>query len=474
MIQIGNDKIKEIYVGSIKIKEVYYGSEKVWGGVKGYWVHKDTGVITEFGLDDPNIFKGLLRNPSWRALASEVKLPYGVTGIADSCFAYCTALTSIILPESVTYIGNYCFYNCTSLPSITIPESVTYIGESCFEGCSSLTIATVFPTTPPTLGDIAFLGVHSSFNIKVPSASVDDYKTASGWSAYASIISGIDSYLVDKDNNNIYHFDLSNTPITNFENDSSIATVNGNQILKTYITEIHFGDSYTNVTSIGNYFLGSFENLVTIDLAVLSNVTSIGEYFLGLCTSITSIDLSPLSNLTTIGGGFLSSCYSLSSIDFTPLSNVTTIGINFLSYCEELTTVDLSSLTNLISTGTYFLYYCSKLTTLIMGAITAPTLGSSSLNRTNQLSSIIVPCGSIGSYRNKWYSTQKIDLISEICGPEPGPILPGGLYALGRIDSIGEDYTKRFKHLDYFTENIDEITYGLASYAVISNGKLYT
>jgi hypothetical protein len=109
-----------------------------------------------------------------------------------------------------------------------------------------------------------------------------------------------------------------------------------------------------------------------------------------------------------------------------------------------------------------------------MGAITAPTSGVSALYRTNQLSSIIVPCGSIGSYRNKWYSTQKIDLISEICGPEPGPILPGGLYALGRIDSIGEDYTKRFKHLDYFTENIDEITYGGNSSAVISNGKLYT
>ena len=31
MIQIGDDKIKDIYVGSDKIKEVYYGSEKVWG-----------------------------------------------------------------------------------------------------------------------------------------------------------------------------------------------------------------------------------------------------------------------------------------------------------------------------------------------------------------------------------------------------------------------------------------------------------
>lgn len=255
----------------------------------------------------------------------------------------------------------------------------------------------------------------------------------------------IDSYLVDKDNNT-YYFDLSNTPITNFEGDTSKIIVNGNQILKTYINEIHFGDSYvdvttigdnflrncenlvtldinklTNITSIGNFFLYNCKSLATIDLTVLSNVTSIGNYFLSICNSLTSIDLSPLSNVTTIGDNFLSLCYSLLSIDFTPLSNVTTIGGYFLMNCEELTTVDLSSLTNLTSIGTYFLMYCSKLTTLIMGAITPPTLGVSAFYITNLLSSIIVPCGSVDSYKNKWYSSQKINLISDICDPEPTP-----------------------------------------------------
>ena len=122
MIQIGNDKIKDIYVGSDKIKEVYYGSEKVWGEVEsiqdGYWVHKDTGVKTYFGLEDPSIENGIMSQPSWRFDSSEVKIPEGVTSTSSNCFAGCTALTSITIPDSVTILGGSCFYNCTALTSI--------------------------------------------------------------------------------------------------------------------------------------------------------------------------------------------------------------------------------------------------------------------------------------------------------------------------------------------------------------------
>lgn len=223
-IYFGNNKIKEIYVGSIKIKEVYYGSEKVWGTQPavqdGYWVHKTTGVITYFGLEEPSIVNGIMSKPSWATNASEVQIPSGVKELANYCFQYCSSLTSITLPESVTSLGDGCFQNCTSLTSvnisegvtslgdncfsncasltsINIPESVTSIGSGCFYYCPSLTLATVFPETPPSLGWLAFDEVHSSFEIKVPSDSVDDYKTAPVWSDYANIISGIqviDSY----------------------------------------------------------------------------------------------------------------------------------------------------------------------------------------------------------------------------------------------------------------------------------------
>lgn len=194
MIQFGNDKIKEIYHGSDKIKEVYHGSDLVWRGqepIQGYWVHKDTGAITYFDLTDTSITNGILIQPSWRDVCSEVQLPTGVTGLGGSCFNGCIALTSIILPEGVTSLGNTCFYYCQSLTSIILPESVTSLGNNCFMYCSSLTLATVLPATPPTLGTNAFNNVHTSFNIKVRSPYVNAYKAATNWKSYASKISAI-------------------------------------------------------------------------------------------------------------------------------------------------------------------------------------------------------------------------------------------------------------------------------------------
>ena len=218
MIQIGNDKIKDIYVGSDKIKEVYYGSELVWGEIEsiqeGYWVHNDTGVKTYFDADADFITDGIMNPPSWGPDCSEVTIPEGVTRLGSRCFDGCSALTSIILPDSVVSLGGDCFYgctsltsinipegvtsleancfsNCSSLTSITLPESVTSLGAFCFYGCGDLTLATVLPATPPSLGYGAFNNVHTSFNIKVHSPYVNAYKAATNWKSYASKISAI-------------------------------------------------------------------------------------------------------------------------------------------------------------------------------------------------------------------------------------------------------------------------------------------
>ncbi len=208
-IHFGNDKIKEIYHGSDKIKEVYHGSELVYTAhdTRGYWVHKDTGVITYFGLDDPSIEDGIMGYPSWMPNCSEVKLPSGVTGfktynwefeeyggmevayigfvhsketiligndvlisvdlsntsitsIGEECFYSCYALTSITLPESVTSLGSNCFANCPSLTSITLPESVTSLGSNCFAYCLSLTSITL-PEGVTSIGYACFYGCSS-------------------------------------------------------------------------------------------------------------------------------------------------------------------------------------------------------------------------------------------------------------------------------------------------------------------------
>ena len=195
MIQIGNDKIKDIYVGSEQIEEVYYGSELVWRKIEsiqdGYWVHKDTGIKTYFGAGAAFIQGGIMSAPSWNRDCSEVQFPSGVTGLGDSSFYWCTSLTSINIPEGVIRLGVSCFYGCSSLNSINLPESLTSLEEFCFMNCPSLTLITVLPAIPPYMGSGVFTNVHTSFNIKVPSPYVDAYKTATNWNEYESIISAI-------------------------------------------------------------------------------------------------------------------------------------------------------------------------------------------------------------------------------------------------------------------------------------------
>ena len=121
---------------------------------------------------------------------TSIKIPNNVTSIEDGAFYYCSSLTSVTIPNSVTSIGNSAFSYCRSLISITIPNSVTSIGKSAF-AFSSLSLVYSKNPIPPTLGgdvfDITKIGV-----IYVPAASVDVYKSKSGWSSYASKIVGYD------------------------------------------------------------------------------------------------------------------------------------------------------------------------------------------------------------------------------------------------------------------------------------------
>lgn len=159
------------------------------------------------------------RSAFWECSSlSSVTLGDRVNIIYDDAFNGCTSLTSINIPNSVTNIGNNAFSNCGVLPSVTIPDSVTSIGKSAFQGCGNLSSATigsgvtsigdnafngcsnlasitVNSIVPPALGSNAlpmeFQWMWMDKNIYVPSASVETYKSASGWSQYASRIQPI-------------------------------------------------------------------------------------------------------------------------------------------------------------------------------------------------------------------------------------------------------------------------------------------
>lgn len=123
---------------------------------------------------------------------ASVTIPNSVITIGNQAFSYCSSLTEIEFPDSVTALGEYCVAQCTSLTKITIGTGISTIGNG-FGNSANINLIIVKATTPPTIGS---LFVTSRFNgqIYVPDASVNDYKTASNWSAYAQYIRPLSEY----------------------------------------------------------------------------------------------------------------------------------------------------------------------------------------------------------------------------------------------------------------------------------------
>lgn len=133
-----------------------------------------------------------INNVAFKAVAytvTSVGFKSSTVGICGYAFQSCSSLRRLTLinSNSIKYIDEYAFVGCKSIKSITLGNGLTYIGEYAFLNCSGLTSITINATTPPTLGTGAFNNTNNC-PIYVPSASVEAYKGASGWSAYASRI----------------------------------------------------------------------------------------------------------------------------------------------------------------------------------------------------------------------------------------------------------------------------------------------
>lgn len=89
----------------------------------------------------------------------------------DGTFSYNEALIEAILPSSVASIKAGAFSHCYNLQTIVLPAE-----------------------NPPTLGNRVFYQIDTITGIYVPDASVEAYKTASNWSAYADRIKPLSEY----------------------------------------------------------------------------------------------------------------------------------------------------------------------------------------------------------------------------------------------------------------------------------------
>ena len=276
---------------------------------------------------------------------SSIIIPSGVTSIGDFTFSGCTSLTSVTIPNNVTYIGMNVFANCTSLPNITIPSGVTRIDGGVFSGCTSLTSVTIEATTPPNL---YYGGAFDNTNdcpIYVPCGSVNTYKSASGWSTYASRIVG---------NCPKWTATYSDSHTESAQCGSSSAITN-NEITKSGLTSVEIGDC---VTSIGQNVFSGCTSLTSITIP--NSVTSIGGGAFQYCSGLTSVTIP--SGVTTIEGWTFYNCDGLTSI--TIPSGVTSIGTSAFMSCSNIEDITIPN--TVTSIGTYTFSSCISLQTVTL------------------------------------------------------------------------------------------------------------
>ena len=146
-----------------------------------------------------------------------VKLPNGVTTIAQRAFYYCPELTEVTTygtvinenPEAM--IHPYCLEGCPKLTRFDISKSIRILGQGLLGGNRKVTQLTipanvtqinfsafnntgikevkVEGTTPPQVFEKVWYGFPDDITvIRVPAESVEKYKNANGWRDFTNKI----------------------------------------------------------------------------------------------------------------------------------------------------------------------------------------------------------------------------------------------------------------------------------------------
>lgn len=90
------------------------------------------------------------------------------------------------IPSSVVSIGEAAFYGL-SLDTVVLPASIRSIDKSAF-GATTIHTLVSYATVPPTCTSSSFADPHYSTVLHVPSASLEAYRNAEGWSSFATIL----------------------------------------------------------------------------------------------------------------------------------------------------------------------------------------------------------------------------------------------------------------------------------------------
>ncbi len=133
--------------------------------------------------DYDGIYKGVLSNTQ---IAVIIRLS-GSTLTSGNVSSHRDDTIKSFVGTGVTAIDDNTFSGFTMLTEVNIASTVTTIGNNAFKDCPQMNVIIVNSTTPPTLGSNAFDGTNDC-PIQVPCGYASTYKSASGWSTYASRI----------------------------------------------------------------------------------------------------------------------------------------------------------------------------------------------------------------------------------------------------------------------------------------------
>ncbi len=139
------DKLNSITIPkSVKTIKGYAFYETPWL-IKKSKQRKDRLVIVNHILIDGSRAKG------------KVKIPKGVTAIADSAFAWNEKISGVAIPSTVKAVGLGAFAH-TKIKMITFPKSVKSIGEQALYACNKLKEVTILNHKAKIMWDNSYTG----------------------------------------------------------------------------------------------------------------------------------------------------------------------------------------------------------------------------------------------------------------------------------------------------------------------------
>ena len=278
---------------------------------------------------------------------TSVILPQNVTSIGYAAFGSCHNLTGeFVIPNSVTYIGANAFYNCNSLTSIIIPDGITSIEEGVFDWCSSLETINI-PNSVETIGNWAFNGCTSLTNLVFPSSL-----TSIGYEAF-----------------------------------SDCRSLSGTLEIPMLVTSIE-DEAFRNCTSLTGLVLP--ENLQYIGSRAFQNCS-------GLRGEITLPE-----TLESVGGYAFYGCDGISVVNYNA-TNCQTMGSAGEPVFYDCAFSHLRIGENVESIPDFAFKHCFLINDISSGAVTPPTIYSSTFGMVSRNIPVSVPMGSGEAYRTAPY-----------------------------------------------------------------------